>query len=208
MSDGSAAVENLPTPGAVREWGHFWVPTLDGEPISVRAPYPYRSREEAWAEAIRWVKHRAGLAIEVKLGDRRGCVLSGDESVIVETVAKARKAILRHAMRAVADHARDAESREQMRLRCGKGRPTWNDLAKCEEGRRYDPHNAEAGMNCCYLLYQHGPLGVVGGGAWAYEVWIWATAPPSVWDHPADQPVGLDNVDEMDDDLADDPGPK
>ena len=26
-------VENLPTPGALREWEYSWVPTLDGEPI-------------------------------------------------------------------------------------------------------------------------------------------------------------------------------
>ena len=57
-------------------------------------------------------------------------------------------------------------------------------------------------MTCSYLLYEHGGLGVVGGGTWPYSVELWATAPPKVWDHPADQPIGLDT----DDDLGDDPG--
>ena len=36
---------------------------------------------------------------------------------------------------------------------------------------------------------------------WTYSVIIWATAPPEVWDHPADEPVGLD----ADDGLGDEP---
>ncbi|MDE0493366.1 MAG: hypothetical protein OXH54_05480, partial [Acidimicrobiaceae bacterium] len=30
---------------------------------------------------------------------------------------------------------------------------------------------------------------------WTYSVEIWATGPPEIWDHPADQPAGLDNED-------------
>ena len=35
---------------------------------------------------------------------------------------------------------------------------------------------------------------------WTYGVTIWATAPPpppEVWDHPTDQPIGLDNDDDL-----------
>lgn len=52
-------------------------------------------------------------------------------------------------------------------------------------------------MTCSYLLYERGPLGVVGGGAWTYSEEIWATGPPEIWDHPADQPTGLDNDDDL-----------
>ena len=68
------AVENLPRPGAVQIHFLEWLPTLDGEPIS--EPYPlscYRSREQALAEAIKRVKHRAGLAFKVTIGSRARC---------------------------------------------------------------------------------------------------------------------------------------
>ena len=75
-----------------------------------------------------------------------------------------------------------------------RGGPTWDDLAKCETGRRYDPANPEAGMTCTYFLYGQGGIEGVGGVIWTYEVWVWATAPPEVWDHPSDQLVatGID----------------
>ena len=195
MGHGDPVVENLPTPGAVLEWGHYWLPTLDGKPIPVRAPYPYRSREEAWAEAIKWVKHRAGLAFEVRIDSRAGCVLSGDIPVIVETVAEAREVIVRYAQGSVGGRQREPEQQEHLRFRTRRGRSTWKSLLKCETSRRYDPADPEASMTCSYLLYEEGGLGVVGGGVWTYSVEIWATAPPAVWDHPADQPAGLDNVD-------------
>ena len=34
---------------------------------------------------------------------------------------------------------------------------------------------------------------------WTYGVTIWATAPPEVWDHPTDQPAGLDTDDGLED---------
>ena len=89
------AVEKLPRPGAVQLHFLEWVPTLDGEPIG--NPYPlscYRSREQALAEAIKRVKHHAGLAFEVTIGSRSGCCLIGDIPVIVETVAEAREVIV------------------------------------------------------------------------------------------------------------------
>ncbi len=39
---------------------------------------------------------------------------------------------------------------------------------------------------------------------WTYGVTIWATAPPEVWNHPADQPLGLDTDDDLNNDLASD----
>ena len=203
------AVENLPRPGAVQLYCLEWVPTLDGEPIS--EPYPpsyYRSREQALAEAIKRVKHRAGLAFEVKIDSRAGCVLSGDIPVIVETVAEAREVIVGYANGSVGGRQREPEQQEHLQFRTRRGRSAWKSLAECETDRRYDPADAEAGMTCAYLLYEEGGLGVVGGGVWTYSVEIWATAPPAVWDHPADQPIGLDNGDDPDDDLQADPHPK
>ena len=193
-------VENLPTPGAVREWGHSWVPTLDGELIESLRYSGFESREEAWAEAIRWVKHRAGLAIEVRLGSMTGCVIRPDRAVVVETVAEARQTILRHAMDALGDHQRNPERREYMRLKGRAGDPTWEDLAGCETYRRYDPDNPDAGLECSYLLYEQGDLDGVGGLVWTYGVSIRATAPPDVWDHPPDQPCGFDTGDDLIDD--------
>ena len=184
-------VESLPTPGALREWGNCWVPTLDGQPISAAQPFSFESREEAWAEAIRWLKHRAGLALQVVLGSQTGCVVMGGGAVIVETVAEARKVILGHAMNSLGDHARNPRHREHLRLRGHKARPTWEDLAGCETHRRYDPDEPDAGMRCDYVLYEEGDLDGVGGLVWTYGVDIWATAPPEVWDHPADLPCGL-----------------
>ena len=186
-------VENLPAPGARREWDSHWIPTLDNEPISGADLYGFESREEAWAEAIRWVKHRAGLAFEVRLGSQTGCVVVGDGAVIVETVTEAREVILRHAMATLRGQGNDPEEREYLRLRGGRGGPTWENLTRCETDRRYDPDNPDAGMRCGYVLYEQGGLDGVGGLVWTYGVYIWATAPPEVWDHPADQPCGLDN---------------
>ena len=195
------AVEKLPRPGAVQLHFLEWVPTLDGEPIS--EPYPpsyYRSREQALAEAIKRVKHRAGLAFEVTIGSRAGCCLSGDIPVIVETVAEAREVIAGYAKGDLSGYTRDPEQRDHLRFKTRHGRSTWKSLAECETSRRYDPADPEAGMTCSYLLYEEGGLGVVGGGAWTYSVELWATAPPAVWDHPADQPIGLDNHHDLDND--------
>ena len=203
------AVENLPRPGAVQLYYLEWVPTLDGEPIG--GPYPqsyHRSREKALAEAIKWVKHRAGLAFEVKFEIRSGCCLSGDMPVIVETVAEAREVIVSYAKGSIGGRQREPDQREHLRFKTRQGRSAWKSLAECEIGRRYDPADPEAGMTCSYLLYDEGGLEGVGGMIWAYSVEIWATAPPAVWDHPADQPAGLDNADAMDDDLAGNSGPK
>ena len=52
-------------------------------------------------------------------------------------------------------------------------------------------------MTCSYLLYLQGGLEGVGGMIWTYGVTICATAPPAVWDHPTDQPIGLDNDDDL-----------
>ena len=195
------AVENLPRPGAVQLYYLEWVPTLDGEPIGGDYPWShYRSREKALAEAIKWVKHRAGLAFEVIIGSQAGCCLSGDMPVIVETVAEAREVIVRYAKGSIGGRQREPDQREHLRFRTRRGRSAWKSLAECETSRRYDPADPEAGMTCYYLLYEEGGLGVVGGGAWTYSVEIWATAPPEVWDHPADQPIGVDNADAMDDD--------
>ncbi len=139
--------------------------------------------------------------VELTLGSLRGCVLIEGESSFVGTVAEARVAILQYAMDLLDHHADEPEKREYLRLNVGAGGPTWDDLAECEEGRRYDPSRPEDGMRCSYFLYQEGGIGSVGGLMWTYSVVIWATAPPEVWDHPADEPVGLDT----DDDLGDEP---
>ena len=196
------AVEKLPRPGAVQLYFLEWVPTLDGEPIG--EPYPrsyFRSREQALAEAIKRVKHRAGLAFEVRIESRAGCCLSGEIPVIVETVAEAREVIVSYAKGELSGYTRDPERRDHLHFKTRRGRSAWKSLAESETSRRYDPADPEAGMTCSYLLYEEGGLGVVGGGAWTYSVELWATAPPSVWDHPADQPVRLDNADDPDNDL-------
>ena len=203
------AVESLPRPGAVQLYALDWVPTLDGEPIG--GPYPqsyYRSREQALAEAIKCVKHRAGLAFEVRIEGRAGCVLSGDIPVIVETVAEAREVIVRYAQGSVEGRQREPEQQEHLRFKTRRGRSAWKSLLECETSRRYDPADPEAGMTCYYLLYEEGGLGVVGGGAWTYSVEVWATAPSEVWDHPAEQPISLDNDDDLDSDDDLDNNPK
>ena len=195
------AVEKLPRPGAVQLYFLEWVPTLDGDPISEPSLSYYRSREQALAEAIKRVKHGAGLAFEVTIGSRAGCCLSGDIPVIVETVAEAREVIVSHAKGGLSGYTRDPEQHDHLRFKTRRGRSAWKSLAECETSRHHDPADPEAGMTCSYLLYEEGGLGVVGGGAWTYSVELWATAPPAVWDHPADQPARLDN----DDDLHNDP---
>lgn len=172
------------------------MPTLDDKPIRDLGYLDFESRKEAWEEAIRWVRHRAGLAIRVRLGSQEGCVPTPGEAIVVERVAEARRAILRHAKSALREHGRDPEDRRYLRLKGGKKGPTWKDLAQCEINRHYDPDNPESGMTCSYLLYEQGDLGVVGGGVWTFAVSIWATAPPEAWDHPADQPCGLDTGDD------------
>lgn len=190
------SAEDLPTPGALREWGHGWAPTLDGEPIG-RASCGFASRQEAWAEAIRWVKHRAGLAMEVSLGVQTGCVVDGDTIVIVETVAEAREVILRHAVRNLWGKGTAEDERAHLRLLGRESGPTWEDLTRCEAYRVYDPGNPDGGMRCGYVLYEQGGLDGVGGLVWTFGVYVWATAPPEVWDHPADQPCGLDSDEEF-----------
>ena len=137
---------NLPRPGAVQLYHLEWVPTLDGEPIDEGYRWHrFRSRERALAEAIKWVKHRAGLAIEVTIGSRAGCCLSGDIPVIVETVAEARKAIVSYARGELSGYTRDAQQREHLRFKTRRGRSTWKSLLECETSRRYDPADAAAG---------------------------------------------------------------
>ena len=146
--------------------------------------------------------------LELKLASMSGCVMLEDHPFIVETVAEARAAILRHALDTLGHHAHAPQRGEHLRLNVRAGGPTWEDLAECEEGRRYDPSNPEDGMKCSYLLYRQGGLEGVGGVMWTYSVTIWATAPPEVWDHPADQPAGLDIDDDFGDDVAKDSEPK
>ena len=199
------AVEKLPRPGAVQLHFLEWVPTLDGEPISESYPVSYyRSREQALAEAIKRVKHHAGLAFEVTIGSRAGCCLSGEIPVVVETVEEAREVIVSYAKGELSGYTRDPERQDHLRFKTRRGRSRWKSLTECETSRRYDPADPEAGMTCSYLLYEEGGLGVVGGGAWTYSVELWATAPPEVWDHPADHPIGLDNAHDPDNDSKSD----
>lgn len=196
------AVENLPRPGAVQLYSLEWVPTLDGEPIGGPHPLSYfRSREQALAEAIRNVKHRAGLAFEVKIDSRAGCCLSSEIPMIVETVAEAREVIAGYAKGELSGYTRDPEQREHRHFTTRRGRSAWKSLAECETSRRFDPAHPEAGMTCSYLLYDEGGLEGVGGMIWTYSVAIWVTAPPAVWDHPADQPAGLDTDEDVHNDL-------
>lgn len=190
--ENGTAVEDLPTPGAIREWGDRWVPTLDGEPIGEPGWFGFETRKEAWGEAIRWVKQRAGLAMELRLGSATGCLVSGDRITVVETVAEARRSILSHARATLAGKGRDPGDRKFLRLGGGKRGPTWADLERCATSRRYDPEEPDAGMTCRYLLYEQGELDGVGGLVWTFAVAIQATAPPEVWDHPADEACGLD----------------
>ena len=130
---------------------------------------------------------------ELKLGSLTGCVMSEDHPFAVGAVAEARSAILRYAMDALGHHAHDPKKREHLRLNVPAGRPTWDDLVECEEGRRYDPADRDTGMTCSYSLFRQGGLEGVGGVMWTYGVTIWVTAPPEVWNQPADQPIGLDD---------------
>ena len=182
-----ADIENLPTPGAMR-WGYSWRPTLDGEPIPIHDPSWFESREEAWAEAIKRVKLRASLAIEIELGRLSGCLID-EWTVIVETVTEAREVILRHVVPSVEGQKRGPGTQGPE----SRSDPTWEDLAEYEDGRRYDPGNPEAGMRCSYSLSETEWMEGVGGILWPVSDHRWATAPPEVWDHSADQPVGLDN---------------
>ena len=133
--------------------------------------------------------------IELRLGMWRGCTVWEGPPLTVETIAEARSAILRHAMTMLDHHAHDPEKRRYRRLNVGPNGPTWDDLAQCEGSRRYDPSKPEEGMRCSYLLYRQRGIRGVGGSISTYFVRIWATAPPEVWDHAADQPAGLDSVD-------------
>lgn len=191
----------LPTPGAVQYWEHEWVPTLDREPIlrSHSEDLRFQTREAAWAEAIKLVKHRAGLAIEMRLGSASGCLLD-EWTVIVETVAEAREAIVRHVLSNLQGHEGGSGTG-------GPGRrssPGWEDLAEYERGRHYDPGSPEDGLRCWYSRSEVEWVEGVGGTRWPVSHDIWAIGPPEVWDHPADQPAGLDNDDDRDNDLLDD----
>ena len=135
---------------------------------------------------------------DLKLGSLRGCVMLEDRPFRVETVAEARAAILQYAMDLLGHHAHEPEKRGYLRLNVRADGPTWDDLGECEEGRHYDPGKPEDGMRCSYFLYREGGLEGVGGLMWTYCVTIWATAPPEVWDHPADQSIGLDEDDDPD----------
>ena len=128
--------------------------------------------------------------LELTLGLWRGCVMCEDRPFTVETVAEARSAILRFAMEALDHHAHDPQRRQYLRLNVGADGPAWPDLIECEQGRRYNPGKPDDGMKCSYLLYRQDSIEGVGGLRWTYSVTIWATAPPKVWNHPADQPTG------------------
>ena len=91
---------------------------------------------------------------ELTLGSLRGCVMIGGESSFGGTVAEARVAILQYAMDLLDHHAHRSEKRKHLRLNVGADGPTWDDLAECEDGRRYDPSKPEDGMRCSYFLYQ------------------------------------------------------
>ena len=131
---------------------------------------------------------------EIKLGMMMGCLISEGEFFHVETIADARAIILRHAMGALGHHAHDSQWPEGLHLNVGADGPTWEDLIQCQEDERYDPANPDVGMQCSYLLYRQGGLEGVGGLIWTYCVAIWVTAPPELWGHPADQPLGLDDA--------------
>ncbi len=146
--------------------------------------------------AVMATDHETGL--ELKLGSLTGCMMLEGHPFTVGTVAEARSAILQFAMDELGHHAHNPEKREFLRLNVRPGGATWEDLAECEEGRRYDPSKPEAGMQCSYFLYRQGGLEGVGGVMWAYSVTIWATASPAVWDHPADQPAAEGSVLDLD----------
>lgn len=196
------AVESLPRPGAVQLHYLDWVPTLDGEPVDGHYRwYGIRRREDALAVAIKRVKFQAGLAFKVEIDTRSGCVLSGPLPEIVESVAEARKVIVHHAGGGRGGSGHDEpDDYGRVRFKTRQGRSAWKSLLECETSRRYDPSDPEAGMTCSYLLYEHEGLGVVGGGTMPYSVELWATAPPKVWDHPTDQPIGLDRAHDLYDD--------
>ena len=138
-------------------------------------------------------KHRAGLAIEITIDTRTGCVVSGDLPIIAETVTEARKVIASYAKGLIGDRQREPDKQAFLRFRTSRGRSAWKSLLECETHRRYDPADPGAPMTCSYLLYEEGNLEGVGGIMWTYGVEISVTGPPEVWDHPADQPVGLDD---------------
>ncbi len=193
-------VSELPRPGAMAVEGGYWASTLDGEPLPV-AEFAWNgednyftTREEAWAEAIRWVKVKAGLSFVIELENRSGCLVYARPPVPVETVAEAREAILRFATEIAAEDQKPHSS-PLIREKGGDG-PTWEDLARLEYYRRYDPRDPDARMSCSYSLYQQGGLEGVGGVMWTYVIEVTATGPPEVWDHPADRPCGLDPYEE------------
>ena len=136
------------------------------------------------------------MTFEVKLGGMTGCVIEANPLRIVENVVEAREVILNYAIDALHHHAHDPERREYLRLNVGPDGPTWDDLAACEEGHRYDPNKPQDGMKCSYSLYRQRGIEGVGGSIWTYSVTVWATAPPEVWGHPADQPVSGMDMDE------------
>jgi len=154
-------------------------------------PTAYETREDAWAEAIRWVKHRAGLAYMVKLESQDGCLVQPDGQVIAETVDEARQVILDHALKTV-EHKNTPDSRHKMRLQGWEEGPDWEDLNRCIDFLRYDPDQPEKGMRGSYQLYVDGPLGGVGGLGWVYSVGISVVSSPEIWDHPIDQPCDLE----------------
>ena len=98
-------------------------------------------------------------------------------------------------MRAFCD--RDTEFCEFLVLDDPNGDPTWEDLARCEWRRRYDPDNSGVGMTCVYVLYEVGDLEGACGRVSTDGVCIWVTAPPEVWEHPPDQPCGLEAEDDL-----------
>ena len=179
-------VEDLPTPGKLRDPGDRRLPTPDGEPIGDSGRFAIGRREES-----------RSAAIKIRLESQEGCCIMGLSPVVVDTVAEARLAILRQAMRSLGNLAHDPRNPEHLRLRPRADGVAWEDLINCETDRRYDPDDPDAGMRCDYTLYKSGGLEGVGGLIWTFGVYLAAIGPPEVWDHPADQPCGLESEEDQ-----------
>ena len=203
----ATAVERLSRPGAVQFYYHEWVPTLDGEPVHGNyLSYGYPTREQALAEAIKRVKHEAGLAFEVMIGSRSGCCMIGEIPVIVETVAEAREGIVSHAKGNRGESRREPADGEHHYFRTRRG-PLGLEVApqECETSRRYDPADPEAGMTCHYLLYREGPAGrrsvaVPGPTARRYG----PSVRPRSGTTPTTNPSGLDDATDLHNDCQPD----
>ena len=139
---------------------------------------------------------------EIKLGSLTGCVMLEDHPIAVETVDEARSAILRCAMEALGHHAHDQEKRDYLRLNMPADGPTWT--ASCDsgpgDGQVVEPAPEAAAAPpettaapAAEVEPEPEPESVAAVEPEPEPEW--AAAPPDVWDHPADQPAGLDDDD-------------